>query len=229
MAYLKRQPFPKELIPPSSHEKRELAEGQHAKRRSKKGREISFGDFTEVAEVPTPGATRTWASCSASASRMSAAAEAYARAWKAVGRPLRVHQQQVRADLARAPSLRRGRESARRQPSPAPWLGQHQRAPGAHSAAREVWAKAKTSYLEALGVNPFDPEVHVALYAAAEATNDATLKARSLEAAKLLLHVEPQMMPELARRFASADDLANLDVGLGLHAAQADGGARAPR
>lgn len=90
----------------------------------------------------------------------------------------------------------------------------------------KAWAPAKAAYLEDLGVNPFDPEVHVALYAAAEATQDVALKARSLEAARLLHHVEPQVMPELARRFATAEDLANLDIGQVLPAAPADAGAR---
>lgn len=229
MANLKRQPFPKELIPPSSHEKRVLADGSSTKeKKSKKGREVSFGDFTEVAEVPARRDAHL-GELFRERRRMSAAAAAYARAWKVVGDRYESISNKYALTLL---ELRRYDEAEK------VLEGSLRLHPGSASTnvhlgrirlRAKSWAKAKTSYLEALGVNPFDPEVHVALYAAAEATRDATLKARSLEAAKLLLHVEPQTMSELARRFASAEDLANLDVGIGLHAAQVDGGARAPR
>jgi len=52
MAHLRAQPFPKDLIPPDSQERKELAESLPGKKaEAKKGREISFGDFAEVKET----------------------------------------------------------------------------------------------------------------------------------------------------------------------------------
>ena len=226
MANLKRQPFPKELIPPSSHEKRELAEGSSSKdKKKKKGREISFGDFTEVVEVPARRDAHL-GELFRERRRMSAAADAYARAWKVVGdryESISNKYALTLLELHRYDEAEKVLEGSLRLHPGSASTNVHL---GRIRLRAKAWAPAKAAYLEALGVNPFDPEVHVALYAAAEATQDTVLKARSLEAAKLLLHVEPQVMPELARRFATAEDLANLDIGQVLPAAPADAGAR---
>ena len=77
-----------------------------------------------------------------------------------------------------------------------------------HLRAKRYGA-AKKAYLDALAVNPFDPEVHVALYAAGEALNDATLKSRAKDAVMLLLKVDDATVPALARKFSQSDDLAD--------------------
>jgi uncharacterized protein YqcC (DUF446 family) len=84
MAYLKKQPFPKELIPPSSFEKKELTEARDDKKKAKKGREVSFGDFAEVKENDARRDAHL-GELFRERNRMKAAAEAYARAYKVVG------------------------------------------------------------------------------------------------------------------------------------------------
>jgi tetratricopeptide (TPR) repeat protein len=214
MASLKRQPFPKELIPPSSHEKHTLAEGKEGQK--KKAREISFGDFTEVAEAPVRRDAHL-GEVLRERGRMPSAAELYARAWKAAGDRYESISNKYALTLL---ALRRFDEaekvlegSLRLHPGSAT-TNVHL---GRIRLRAEAWGKARQAYLEALGVNPFDPEVHLALYAAAEALGDPQLKERSLEAAKVLLGVDTQVVPELARRFAHTDDLADLDLSPQIH------------
>ena len=71
---------------------------------------------------------------------------------------------------------------------------------------------AKKAYLDALAVNPFDPEVHVALYAVGEALHDAVLQQRTKDAVKLLLNVEDAVVPQLAKKFAQSDELAESEL-----------------
>lgn len=220
MAHLRRQPFPKELIPRSSREKRELVEGKvddakgdEAKGR-RKGREISFGDFAEVSELPARRDAHL-GELFRERRRMAAAAEAYARAWKVVGdRYESISNKYALAllELERFDEAEKVLEGSLRLHPGSASSNVHL---GRIRLRAKAWDKAKQAYLEALGVTPFDPEVHVALYAAAEATRDTPLMERALEAARVLLKVETSVVPELARRFAGADDLADVDVGAG--------------
>jgi tetratricopeptide (TPR) repeat protein len=210
MAHLRRQPFPKELIPRSSNEKKELAEHQGGKKKS--AREVSFGDFAEVSEVEARRAAHL-GELLRERQRMPAASEAYARAWKQVGDRYESVSNKYALTLL---ELKRFDEAARVLEGS---LVVH---PGSASTnvhlgrirlRAKAWVKAKAAYLDALAVNPFDPEVHVALYATAQATQDAALQARTLEAVKVLLKLDDQAVTRLARQFANIEDLANVDVG----------------
>lgn len=214
MAHLKRQPFPKELIPASAHEKKELAENApgKAKKDKEKEREISFGDFTEVLE-PEARRSAHLGELFRERSRMSAAAEQYERAWKQVGdRYESVSNKYALALL----ELRRFDEAEK------VLLGSLTMHPGSGqtnvhlsriAVRKRAWDKAKAAALEALAVDPFDPEVHLTLYRAAEALGDATLKARALAAVALLLGLKPEQVPGLAVELAKSDDLVSRPFG----------------
>ena len=136
-----------------------------ARRRTteKKGREISFGDFAEVTEVPA----RKFAHLGElmrERNRVKAAAEEYAQGAQAGGRQVRVGVQQVRARAAGAAAAGRGGDAccaARCACTRA------RRATNVHLGRillfRKDYPKAKTAYLEALASDPFDPEIHLAL------------------------------------------------------------------
>ena len=63
LAHVKRQPFPRELIPWSSEERKELKEESPGKKGDKKRREISFGDFAaSAAALSSAPAVSRWAS-----------------------------------------------------------------------------------------------------------------------------------------------------------------------
>jgi len=208
MASLKKQPYPKELIPTSSNEKKELAENQAPK---KKGREVSFGDFAEVQEVDARRDAHL-GELFRERSRVAAAAEAFGRSYEKVGARYESISNKYALTLL---ELKRYDDAAKVLEAS---LQVH---PGSASSnvhlgriylrARD-WEKARKAYVDALGVNPFDPEVHVALYAAADALKDEVLKKRAAAGLVALLKVPEASVPELARRFAHAEDLANVDV-----------------
>ncbi len=207
MTSLRRQPYPKELLPQSSNEKNQLVEsGGTRKAPKKKGREVSFGDFEEVKENDARRSAHL-GELFRERKRMGAASEAYGRAYKVVGDKYESVSNKYALALL---ELRRFDDAA------VVLEGSLKTHPGSastnvhlgriHLRAKRFEA-AKRAYLDALAVNPFDPEVHVALYAAGEALNDATLKARAKEAIKLLLKVDDANVPLLARKFAQSDDL----------------------
>lgn len=209
MSSLKKQPYPRDLLPPSSNEKKELLEAGAQKKEAakKKGREVSFGDFEEVTETDARRSAHL-GELFRERRRMGAASEAYGRAYKVVGDKYESVSNKYALTLL---ELRKYDQAA------VVLEGSLKTHPGSastnvhlgriHLRARRYEA-AKKAYLDALAVNPFDPEVHVALYAAGDALNDATLKTRSRDAVKLLLGAEDTVVPQLAKKFAQSDDLA---------------------
>ena len=209
MASLKKQPYPKDLLPQSSNEKKELLEASGQKQeKKKKGREVSFGDFDEVTETDARRAAHL-GELFRERKRMGAASEAYGRAYKVVGDKYESVSNKYALALL---ELKKFDQAA------AVLEGSLKTHPGSastnvhlgriHLRAKRYLA-AKQAYLDALAVNPFDPEVHVALFAAGEALNDATLKSRAKDAVMLLLKVDDATVPALARKFAQSDDLAD--------------------
>lgn len=209
MASLKKQPYPKDLLPQSSNEKKELLEASGQKQeKKKKGREVSFGDFDEVTETDARRAAHL-GELFRERKRMGAASEAYGRAYKVVGDKYESVSNKYALALL---ELKKFDQAA------AVLEGSLKTHPGSastnvhlgriHLRAKRYQA-AKRAYLDALAVNPFDPEVHVALFAAGEALNDATLKSRAKDAVMLLLKVDDATVPALARKFAQSDDLAD--------------------
>lgn len=211
MAFLRKQPFPRELIPPSSFEKKELTESRAEKKKDKKAREVSFGDFAEVTETNARRDAHL-GELFREKKRMKAAAELYARAHAQVGDKyesisnkyaltlLELHRYDDAAKVLEA--------SLQMHPGSAPssvHLGR------IYLRAKKL-SEARRAYLDANAVNPYDPEVGVALYAIGAAQNDETLKARAKTAVKLLLEADEAVIPELARRFANSEDLANVEL-----------------
>jgi tetratricopeptide (TPR) repeat protein len=206
MSSLKKQQYPKELLPPSSNELKELVESAGAKKEKKKGREVSFGDFAEVKEVEARRAAHL-GELFRERKHMVAASEAYGRAYKTVGDKYESVSNKYALALL---ELRQFDEAA------VVLEGSLKMHPGSASTNVHLgrihlrakrWEAAKKAYLDALAVNPFDPEVHVALYAVAEVLNDTVLKARTKDAVKLLLQVDDAVVPALAKKFAQSDDL----------------------
>lgn len=219
MASLKKQPYPKALVPMSSNEKKELADGGDGAKQ-KKGREVSFGDFSEVAETEARRNAHL-GELFRERRRMTAAAEVYQRAHDEVGDRYESISDKYALTLL---ELKRYGDAARVLEGS---LAMH---PGSASSnthlgrirlREKAWAKAKAAYLEAVAVNPFDPEVHVGLWMAGDALGDAALKARAATASALLLKIPAAMVPEVARRFAKSDDLADVDL-------EGEAGAEAP-
>jgi len=202
-AYLKRQPFPKDLIPQSSNEKKELA-GDPNKKEKKPDREISFGDFSEVRETDA----RRWAHLGElmrERNRMVAATEEYERAWKVVGNRYESISNKYALALLETRQLDLAQKVLEGSLTVHPGSASTNVHLGRLALRKKDWALAKRAYIEALGVNPFDPEISVALYKVAKALNDATLLERATKDAAVLLNVTPAQLAEVAKRLGGED------------------------
>lgn len=210
MAFLKKQSYPKELIPRSSNEKKELVEGVTKEKKPNK-REVSFGDFAEVQEVEARRAAHL-GELFRERGRMAAAAEVYGRAHRVVGDKYESVSNKYALTLL---ELKRFDEAAKVLEGSLT-LHPGSASTNVHLGRIRLRAKqydaAKRAYLDALAVNPMDPEVHVALYAVADATKDARLLERAKAGLKALLKVPEAQWPQLAKRFAQADEEAFVDL-----------------
>lgn len=208
-AYLKRQPFPKDLIPQSSNEKKELA-GEAAKKEKKPEREISFGDFSEVRETDA----RRWAHLGElmrERNRMTSATEEYERAWKVVGNRYESISNKYALALLETKQL----DTAQRVLEGSLTMHPGSAATNVHlgriALRKKDWALAKRAYIEALGVSPFDPEISVALFKVAKALNEPVLLERAAKGGQILLNLTPAQLTEVAKRLGG-DDLVDVNV-----------------
>jgi len=205
MAHLKKQPYPAQLIPASSNEKKELAENAPGKAKKQDDkRNISFGDFAEVRE---PGARKQahLGELFRERGRMGAAAEAYGKAWKVVGDTYESVSQKYALSLIELKRYDEAETVLKGSLSVHPGAHQTNVVLGRMAIRKKDWATAKTAWLDALAVNPFDAEVHVALYRAATALDDAKLKERTLKAVVTLLDVPEGKVPEIATLLDAPD------------------------
>lgn len=211
MAHLKKQPFPSELIPPSAHEKKQLVDGQDSKAPpKKKGRDVSFGDFAEVKETEARKLAHL-GELMRERNRMPAAAEHYERVHAMVGDRYESVSNKFALTLLELKRFEQAEKVLRGS------LVMHPGSATTNTHLARIALKArkfdvvKTASLDALAVNPFDPEVHASLYFAARATKDAALQARAVDALVVLLGIKEENVEELAKSLERSD-LVNVDL-----------------
>lgn len=212
MAHLKKQPFPSELIPPSAHEKKQLVEagGEKKPEKKKNERDVSFGDFAEVKETPARKLAHL-GELMRERKRMAAAAEHYERAVTIVGDRYESVSNKYALTLLELKRYELAEKVLRGS------LVMHPGSATTNTHLARIAMRArkfdvvKTASLDALAVNPFDPEVHVSLYFAAKALNDEGLKKRAVAALVTLLEIDEAKVAELAKRLEQSD-LVNVDV-----------------
>lgn len=216
LAHIKKQPFPQELLPREERVVlKEDAKGKVKDEGEKKGREISFGDFDNVEEVPA----RRFAHLGEllrERNRVKAAAEEYAKAHKLVGDKYESVSNKYALALLElkrldeAESVLRG--SLRVYPG-SPATNVHL---GRILLFRKDYAKAKVAYLEALASDPFDPEIHVALTRIHRALGETTLAARTRAATVQLTDLTPEQVDHVAQAFLNDEgELSEMNVGTG--------------
>jgi tetratricopeptide (TPR) repeat protein len=197
LAHIKKQPFPKELLP---REAVVLKENAKEKGDPKKGREISFGDFQEVTEVPARKSAHL-GELLRERNRVKAAAEEYAKAHRVVGDKYESVSNKYALALLElrrldeAESVLRG--SLRVHPG-SPQTNVHL---GRILLFRKDFPKAKVAYLEALAADPFDPEIHLALTRIHGALGETVLVKRTRGATALLTGLKPEEVDRAAQGF----------------------------
>ncbi len=202
LKHVKSQRFPSELLPLSS-EQVVLAEDapQKAKgKEEKKGKEISFGDFAEVDEVPARKMAHL-GELFRERGRTAAAAEEYGKAHVLVGDKYEAVSNKYALALF---ELRRTEEAER------VLLGSlrvHPDVPATHVhlgriyVLRKDWPQVKRAYLQALAADPFDPEIHVALFKAHGALGEKDAQSRTRRAVHLLTKIPEGDVEKVAAQF----------------------------
>jgi tetratricopeptide (TPR) repeat protein len=183
LAHIKKQSFPKELLPREEVVLKEDAKG--GKDDEKKGREISFGDFAEVQELPARKLAHL-GELLRERNRVKAAAAEYAKVYAMVGDKYESVSNKYALTLLELRRLDEAEQVLRGSLRVYPGLPGTNVHLGRILLFRKDWVKAKAAYLEALSTNPFDPEVHVALTKIHDELGETALKERTAKAGALL-------------------------------------------
>jgi len=199
LAHIKKQPFPKELLP---RQEVVLKENAQEEDEQKKGREISFGDFVEVEEVPA----RKFAHLGEllrERNRVKAASEEYAKAHELVGDKYESVSNKYALTLLELRRLDEAeqvlRGSLRVHPG-SPTTNVHL---GRILLFRKDYSEAKQAYLDALSANPFDPEIHLALTRIHSLLGEKDRAERTRLASVVLTGLKAEEVDRVARELLS--------------------------
>ncbi|MFZ5469821.1 MAG: tetratricopeptide repeat protein [Myxococcota bacterium] len=209
LTHVRRQPFPKDLVPRS--EEIELKADAPGKAKEKKGKEISFGDFAEVREVEA----RRFAHLGEllrERNRPAAAAEEYAKAHRRVGSRYESVSNKYALTLL---ELRRFDEAEQVLRAS---LTMHPGSPGTQVklgrlyVRKREWKAAREAYRAALAVDPFDEEIHLALFRIHDALKEHALLERTRAAVVTLTGLPPKEVALVAGRLFDRDNLVEVEV-----------------
>lgn len=203
LAHLRRQDYPKELLP-MTEQKVELAEEKG--REQKKGKkEISFGDFAEITEVPARKSAHL-GELLRERNRLKAAAEQYAKAHARVGDKYDSLSNKYALSLLQLGQLDAAENVLESSLRVHPTVASTHVHLGRIHLFRKDWARARKAYLEALSANPFDPEIHFALLKVHRATGDSALAERTRKAAMVLSGLSAPEADQVADALARTED-----------------------
>ena len=198
LAHIKKQPFPKELLPRDEVVLAENAKG--GKDDKKKGREISFGDFAEVTEVEARKSAHL-GELLRERNRVKAAAEEYGKAHKVVGDKYESVSNKYALALLELRRLDEAEAVLRGSLRMHPGLASTSVHLGRILLFRKDYPKAKQAYLEALAADPFDPEIHIALTRIHGALGESALAGRARKAGTVLTGMKEEDVERVAQGF----------------------------
>ncbi len=211
LAHIKKQPFPKELLPREEVVLKENSKETQGE--AKKGREISFGDFAEMTEVPARKSAHL-GELLRERNRVKAAAEEYSKAHRLVGDKYESLSNKYALALLELRRLDEAETVLRGSLRVHPGTPQTNVHLGRIFLFRQDYPKAKTAYLEALAANPFDPEIHLALTRIHGALGETALVTRTRAATALLTGLKPDEVDRAAQAFLREEGaLSDMNVG----------------
>lgn len=199
LAHMKKQPFPKDMIPMSEEKVvlKDQAPGRAKREGEKKGKEINFADFGEIVEIPA----RKFAHLGElmrERGRAGAAAEEFGKAHRLVGDKYESVSNKYALSLLELKQV----EEAERV-----LLGVLAIHPGSPATnvhlgriylVRKDLNKARAAFLEALASDPFDEEIHLSLLRIHTAQGSKPLAERARSAAMLLTGLPGEKVERIA-------------------------------
>ncbi|MHB8873601.1 MAG: peptidase MA family metallohydrolase [Myxococcaceae bacterium] len=200
LAHLKKQPFPKELIPRSTDERNQLKDDAPGKAKNKehgKGKEISFGDFAEVEEVEARKLAHL-GELMRERNRPAAAAEEYGRAQRQVGDRYESLSNKYALSLMELGRLDEAKRVLEGSLTMHPGSATTHVHLGRIALRKKGWATALTHYIEALAADPFDEEIHLALFHVHGELGQKALAERARKAVVVLTGVPTEAVPSMA-------------------------------
>lgn len=203
MSFLKRQPFPQEAIPRSVHERRRLLDGEASASDAPatgKSREVRFLDFAEVSELEARRAAHL-GELLRERGRMRAAVEHFERAARVVGSRYESVNNKLALSLAEVGRVPEALDVLERSLTKHPGSPETNVHLGRYALLLDNPARAKRAALDAVAVNPFDPEVHLILFSAATRLRDEPLARRSAQALTALMRVDEHAVPAAAQEY----------------------------
>ena len=203
LSHVKAQKFPKELLP--LEDKVVLKEDSPSKEKpdEKKGKEISFGDFAEIAEVPARKHAHL-GELLRERNRPGAAAAEYAKAYELVGDKYDSLSNKFALALLEVNRLDEAERVLSGSLRVHPGVAATSVHLGRIHLERGHWKKAREAYTEALATDPFDPEIHLALTHVHQQLGETALVERTRKAFSALTQLPEDKVAEAAARFAGA-------------------------
>ena len=169
LGHIKKQQFPKELLPhadrvvlkedaPGAARKDEKDEAAR-----KKGRDVTFGQFAYVTETPARRSAHL-GELLRERRRVGAAAAQYGKAYGIVGDKYEAISNKYALTLLELGRLDEAEKVLTGSLRVHPGIASTHVHLGRIYLARGDWKRAREAFLQAVAVNPFDPEIHLALH-----------------------------------------------------------------
>jgi tetratricopeptide (TPR) repeat protein len=227
LAHVRKQQFPKELLPLEDRVvlKEDGPKASAKKEEGKKGRDVTFGQFAYVTEVPARRAAHL-GELLRERRRVGAAAVQYARAHSVVGDKYETISNKYALTLLELGKLDEAERVLTGSLRVHPGVASTHVHLGRIHLARGSWKKAKAAYTDALAINPFDPEVHLALHHAHLELGEEKGAERTRRAVAVLARIPAESVSEAAAKFAASRELVEPDLP---EAAPGDGAPQAPK
>ncbi len=205
LAYLRKQPFPRELIPRTGEKVVLKEEGARKKQEVKnKGKEINFADFGEVEETDARKMAHL-GELMRERGRIAAAAQEYRKAHSVVGDKYESVSNKYALALLELRQVDEAEHvlqaSLRIHPSAAT-TNVHL---GRIYLWRQDYPKAKAAFLEALAEDPFDPEIHLSLLRVYRALGTRPLAERARSAAMTLTALPADQVDRIAATLGKSE------------------------
>lgn len=202
LEHVRKQPFP-ELFEEAENEVQLRADAKDAEP-ERKGRQISYGAFKDLKDHEARKHAHL-GELMRERRRIGAAAEQYGKAYRRVGDRHAALSNKYALTLLELSRLDEAQSVLEKSLTLHPGMPSTHVHLGRIHLHRGAWPSARDAFLQALAVDPFDPEIHLSLVRAHTGLEDDARVRRAREAVVLLTGLEPAQVDAAAARLGKQD------------------------